>query len=63
MARTTLDLYFYIFSIQMVFTEKTKEAMGGLDRSQKFLMASRVGTCGKMASLEVHARFHRRRAH
>lgn len=51
--------YFFVFEDTVVFyykvayTEKAKEAMGGLERSQKFLEVSKVDVCGKMAILEV----------
>ena len=38
---------------QVAFTERAKEIMGGLERSQKFLTTSKAEVCGKMASLEV----------
>ena len=41
------------FAVQVAFTERAREMMGGLKRSQKFLDVSKTDVCGKMASLEV----------
>eukprot|EP00903_Cladosiphon_okamuranus_P010410 g9847.t1 len=38
---------------EVAFTERAKEIMGGLERSQKFLDVANVGVCGKMKSLET----------
>lgn len=40
---------------QVAFSERAKEMMGGLTRSQKFMETSRTDVCGKMKSLEVSA--------
>ncbi|CAB1103229.1 unnamed protein product [Ectocarpus sp. CCAP 1310/34] len=47
---------------EVAFTDRAKEIMGGLERSQKFLDVSKVGVCGKMKSLEtLLAKFHETR--
>lgn len=42
-----------IVPVKVAFTERAKEIMGGLERSQKFLDVAKVDVCGKMKSLEV----------
>ncbi|CAM9574492.1 unnamed protein product [Scytosiphon promiscuus] len=47
---------------EVAFTERAKEIMGGLERSQKFLDVAKVGVCGKMQSLEpLLSMFHKTR--
>ncbi|CAN0074008.1 unnamed protein product [Ectocarpus fasciculatus] len=47
---------------EVAFTDRAREIMGGLERSQKFLDVSKVGVCGKMKSLEtLLAKFHETR--
>lgn len=45
----------YVAPVKVAFTERAKEIMGGLQRSQKFLDVAKVDVCGKMKSLEVCA--------
>ncbi|CAM9481984.1 unnamed protein product [Ectocarpus sp. 12 AP-2014] len=47
---------------EVAFTDRAREIMGGLERSQKFLDLSKVGVCGKMKSVEtLLAKFHETR--